>query len=196
MAGAQKLNPISVEDYLALETDREYEYFGGHVYLRPDERSGHNDLCGNILAHLHRRLRERSCRPYTSAMRVRVQLPGDTRFYHPDVHVVCRSNGPHECFQDHPAVIFEVLSHKTRRIDQVEKHDAYTTIPSLRAYALVEQELPCIIVHRRTPSGFVREVYDGMDAILPMPEIEIELPLAEVYEGAELTPEPEEEEYR
>jgi hypothetical protein len=61
---------------------------------------------------------------------------------------------------------------------------------------LVEQELARVIVHRRTPSGFVVEVYDGMDAILPLPEIEIELPLAEVYAGAELTPEPEEEEYR
>jgi Uma2 family endonuclease len=91
-------------------------------------------------------------------MRVRVHLPGDTRFYHPDVSVICRSNGPHECFQDRPAVIFEVLSNKTRRIDQVEKYDAHVRIPSLRVYAQVEQELPLIIVHRRTPSGFVRRL--------------------------------------
>lgn len=129
-------------------------------------------------------------------MRVRMQLPDETRFYHPDVHVVRRSNGAHEYFQDQPVVIFEVLSQKTRRIDQVEKYDAYVRIPSLQVYAVVEQELPLIVVYRRTPSGFVREVYDGMDAILPLPEIEIELPLAEVYEGAELTPEPEEEEFR
>jgi Uma2 family endonuclease len=129
-------------------------------------------------------------------MRIRVQLPGDTRFYHPDVHVVCRSNGPQEYFQDHPVVIFEVFSQKTRRIDQVEKYDAYIRIPSLRVYALVEQELPLIVIHRRTPSGFVEEVYDGIGATVALPEIEIELPLAEVYEGVELTPEPEEEEYR
>jgi hypothetical protein len=60
----------------------------------------------------------------------------------------------------------------------------------------VEQELPLIVIHRRTPSGFVEEVYDGIGATVALPEIEIELPLAEVYEGVELTPEPEEEEYR
>jgi Uma2 family endonuclease len=196
MTAAQKLNLISVEDYLAGETEQKYEYFGGRTYLRPEEQSLHNTISVSILGHLHHRLRERSCRPYTSAMRVRLQLPGDTRFYHPDVSVVCRSNGPHEYFQDHPAVIFEVLSKKTRRIDQVEKYDAYVRIPSLRIYALVEQEWARVVIHRRTPSGFIHEVYDGMDAVLPLPEIEIELPLAEIYEGAELTPEPEEEEFR
>jgi hypothetical protein len=63
-------------------------------------------------------------------------------------------------------------------------------------YVLVEQELARIMVHRRTPNGFVREVYDGMDAVLLLPEIDAQLSLAEIYDGAELTPEPEEEEYR
>lgn len=39
----------------------------------------------------------------------------------------------------------------------------------------------------------VREVYEGLDAVLPLPEIGIELPLAEIYDGVEFTPEPEEE---
>jgi Uma2 family endonuclease len=125
-----------------------------------------------------------------------VQLPTQTRFYYPDTSVICKPNPSGSSFQDHPAIIFEVLSKKTRRIDEGEKKDAYLTIPSLNVYALVEQELARIVVHRRTADGFVREVYDGMDAVVPLPEIEIELPLAEVYEGVELTPEPEEEEYR
>ena len=57
---------VSVEDYLALETERKYEYFGGHIYLRPDERNLHNAIAGNILANLHHRLCERPCRPHTS----------------------------------------------------------------------------------------------------------------------------------
>ena len=31
----------------------------------------------------------------------------------------------------------------------------------------------------------VREVYQGLDAVLPLREIEINLPLAEIYEGVE-----------
>jgi hypothetical protein len=32
-------------------------------------------------------------------------------------------------------------------------------------------------------------VYEGLDAILPLPEIDIALPLAEIYDGVEFTPE-------
>ena len=52
-----------------------------------------------------------------------------------------------------------------------------------------EQEMPALVVSRRTEQGFVREVYEGTDAVLPLPEIETELPLAEIYEGVEFTPE-------
>ena len=50
------------------------------------------------------------------------------------------------------------------------------------------------VVHRRTEQGFVREVYEGLDALLPLAEVDIELPLAEIYDGVEFLPEPEEDE--
>lgn len=39
-----------------------------------------------------------------------------------------------------------------------------------------------------------REVFHDPDAVLPLPEIEIDLPLAEIYEAVEFTPEPGEDE--
>jgi hypothetical protein len=39
----------------------------------------------------------------------------------------------------------------------------------------------------------VREVYQGLDAVLPLREIGIDLPLAEIYESVEFTPELEED---
>ena len=56
-------------------------------------------------------------------------------------------------------------------------------------YVLVEQESAAVAVYRRTEAGFVRESYEGLDAVLPLPEIGVDLPLAEVYEAVELTPE-------
>ena len=61
------------------------------------------------------------------------------------------------------------LSRGTRRIDEGEKKDAYLTIGSLGVYVLIEQETPAAIVFRRTDHGFVREVYQGLDAIIPLP---------------------------
>ena len=42
-----------------------------------------------------------------------------------------------------------------------------------------------------TAAGFVAEVYEGLNAVLPLPEIGIELPLAEIYEAVAFHPEPE-----
>jgi hypothetical protein len=50
-----------------------------------------------------------------------------------------------------------------------------------------------VVAFRRTDGGFVREVYEGLDAVLPLGEIGIDLPLAEIYEAVEFVPEPEEE---
>ena len=86
-----------------------------------------------------------------------------------------------------------MLSRWTRRVDEGEKKDAYLTIPSLSAYVLLEQETAAAVVWRRTEHGFVREVYEGLDAVIPLNEIETALPLAEVYDGVEFVPEPEEE---
>ena len=84
-----------------------------------------------------------------------------------------------------PAIVIEVLSPSTRRIDMTEKQEAYFAIPSLMVYLLVEQDSASITIHRRTPRGFVAEVYSGLEAIVPLPEISIELPLADVYERVE-----------
>ena len=107
----------------------------------------------NIASYLHARLRGRKCRPYDSDTKVRIRLPKQFRFYHPDAQVTCRPNSRDDSFQDDPSVIVEVLSKTTRRIDEGEKKDAYLTIPSLCAYILVEQETPAVIVFRRTEHG-------------------------------------------
>ena len=91
-------------------------------------------------------------------------------------------------------MIAEVLSRKTRRIDEGEKKDAYFAIPSLSAYLLIEQETPAVVVHRRTPHGFLREVSAGLDSVIALDDIAAELPLAEIYEGVEFSPETEEDE--
>ena len=103
--------------------------------------------------------------------------------------VVCRQNHVDESFQDEPAVIVEVLSRAMRRIDGGEKKDAYLMIPSLCAYVLLEQGAAVAVVYRRTEQGFEREVYQGHEASIPLVEIEVALPLADVYEGVEFVPE-------
>src|SRR5437588_113002 len=181
MSTATKLDLISVEDYLAAEliSPIKQEYVDGCLYARSDERNLHNLIAGNSLGSVGRRLRGKPCRPFNSDTKIRIQLPRQVRFYYPDASVVCRPNPPTDSFQDEPAVLFEVLSHRTRRIDEGEKKDAYLTIPSLRVYVLLEQEIAAAVVFRRTEQGFVREVHEGQGAVIPLAEIEAALPLGE-----------------
>jgi Uma2 family endonuclease len=198
MTAVKKLDLISVEDYLAGEliSPIKHEYLGGVVYAMAGARNVHNVIAGNIFGFLHARLRGRRCQPFNSDTKIRIRQPRQVRFYYPDASVVCRPNPPHDSFQDDPVAIFEVLSRSTRRIDEGEKLEAYLTIPTLHVYGLIEQEMALVVVHRRTEQGFVREVYAGLDAVIPLPEIEIELPLAEIYDRVEFSPEPAEDEDR
>jgi Uma2 family endonuclease len=191
MSAAKTLNLISVEDYLAgeLVSPVKHEYLGGVAFAMSGARVVHDVIAVNILGSLFGRLRGRPCRPYSPDMKIRLRLEKRWRFYYPDTSVVCRSNPAIDSFQDEPEVIFEVLSKGTRRIDEGEKKDAYLTIPSLKVYALVEQEFPAVTIFRRKGDEFVREVVSGLDAALSLPEIETELPLREIYDRVEFRPE-------
>src|SRR5262245_58507220 len=170
MSTAKKLNLVSVEDYLAGEliSPVKHEYLGGVVYAMAGARNAHNIIATNTLGALHARLRGRTCRPFNSDTKIRVRLPTQVRFYYLDVSVVCRPNPQSDSFQDDPAVLFEVLSRRTRRLDEGEKRDAYLTIPSLAVDVMIEQETAAVVAYRRTEAGFVREEYGGLNAVLPL----------------------------
>jgi Uma2 family endonuclease len=193
MKAVKKLSLVSVEEYLAGEmvSPVKHEYLGGLVYAVAEVCNVHSLIASNVLGSLHARLRGRRCRPFNSDTKIRLRLPTQVRFYYPDVSVIYRPNPLTDSFQDAPAATFEVISRGTRRVDEGEKKDAYLTIPSLSAYVLLEQETAAAVVLRRTEQGFVREVYEGFDTVIPQSEIETALSLAEVYDGVEFHPEPE-----
>jgi Uma2 family endonuclease len=199
MSAALKWNLVSVEDYLAAEeaSPIKHEYVGGVVHAMAGASFNHNVISSNVLVAAANRVRGKGCRALGSDMRLRIQMRDHFRFYYPEVSVVCRPKSPDNMHVDEPVAVFEVLSRSTRRTDLGEKKDAYLTIPSLNLYVLVEQDEPVVVVYRRTATGFVREVYEGLTAVVPLPEIDAVLPLAEVYDGVEFVPEsPAEDELR
>jgi Uma2 family endonuclease len=186
-------HPVSVADYLADELSGrvKHEYVGGTAYMMSGARNTHGIIGVNFLGSLVQRLKGKTCCAFSSDTKIRIRLPEETRFYYPDASVVRRQNSPQESFQDEPVVVVEVLSKSTRRYDEGEKRQAYLTIPSLSVYVLVEQDAAEIVVYRRSETGFVREVYVGLGIVVPLPEIETELPLADVYDRVAFTPEPD-----
>jgi Uma2 family endonuclease len=180
---------VTPDEYLRgeLASTIKHEYVGGVVYAMAGARNQHNEVAGNVFAALHARLRGKPCRPFNSDTKVRIRLPNETPFHYPDAQVTCQRNAPNETFQDHPSVVIEVLSDGTRRVDEGEKREAYLSLPSVDAYLLIESDSALVVAFRRTDAGFVREVHAGLDGVVSLPTIGIELALAEVYEGVQLS---------
>lgn len=185
---AQKLGFISIEEYLAneLKSDIKHEYLGGYVYAMAGGRVAHNLIASNVLGSLFGSLRGRPCRTFNSDMKIRIPFPTHTRFYYPDVSVVCDSNPLDHTYQDRPVLIVEVLSRDTRRTDETEKKEAYLSIPTLQAYLLVEQASCRVTVFRRREQGFEAEVYTGEESSIPLEFVDAILPLNDIYDGVEL----------
>ncbi len=177
--------PVSIADYLATEETSPVErgFLRGMVFAMPRHSNRHNIIGGNALGILHNQLRGKTCQPFNSDTKIRIQFPDQTRFYYPNAMVVCAPNPASDRFQDRPVVVIEVLSESTRRTDLGEKLDAYLTIPSLGVLLYVEPDIPFVTVHRRrAEGGFATELHSGLDAVIPLPEIDATLSLADLYE--------------
>jgi Uma2 family endonuclease len=191
MSAAKPIALISIDDYLAGEctAQHKHEYAAGRVYMMAGASNEHNSLATSITVALGAQLRGKKCQPFNSDTKVRVQLATQTRFYYPDVMVVCAANPPGDLFQDSPVVIVEVVSSSTRRIDQGEKRDAYLTIQTLKNYLMVESTSARVFACERTrDGGFIERMYEGMDAVIPLDAIGASLSFAEIYERVVFVP--------
>ena len=197
MSTARQFQPISGQDYLKGEqtAKRKHEFVDGVVCVMADVTVQHNRIASNTTVVVGSQLRGQKCQVFNSDMKVRVRTSQGTRFYYPDLSVVCQPNADTESFHDSPVVIVEVISESTRRIDEYEKRDAYLSMTSLFVYILIEQSSAAALVYRRIDSGFDREVYTGLDAIVPLPEIDCELALKDLYENVEFKPIVSDDEY-
>ena len=101
---------------------------------------------------------------------------------YPDGIVVCSPSTGSATVIDDPVVVFEVLSPSTTRTDRFVKAREYQAHPSVQRYVMLEQDSVNAVVYARAGDAWTHEIMVA-DSILALPEIEVELPLAELYEG-------------
>lgn len=157
MATASKITLISTDDYLAneLKSDVKHEYIDGQVYAMAGAHSNHNRITATLIRKIGNHLDGKPCQPYASDMKVKV----GTKFFYPDVLVDCSNiNG---YFTESPKLIIEVLSKSTRRTDKTIKLMAYTQIPSLEEYVLIDQDMVEIEVLQRNAGWIPKSYYLG-----------------------------------
>lgn len=111
---------------------------------------------------------------------LKIEVAGKIRY--PDGFVACpEAPGSSTVVRD-PVVIFEIASPSTSSTDRILENAEYCATPSVRRYVMLEQDRIGATVFARAGDDWIGHiVLEG--AVLAMPEIGVELPLAELYEG-------------
>ncbi|MBD0279063.1 MAG: Uma2 family endonuclease, partial [Flavisolibacter sp.] len=112
-----------------------------------------------------------------------VGTPDGTKYFYPDVFITREPRTEkNQYIKYEPELIVEVLSPSTHIMDTVDKYIAYTTIPSLKYYLIVEPETVYVILYSKNGDGKWEAMsYVRKTDVIPLPLLEISLPLNEVY---------------
>lgn len=172
---------LSVQDYLEGEllSQIKHEYIDGLVYAMAGASSSHNRIVSNLARELGNHLRQTTCEPFASDMKVRVI---DDYFY-PDVLVVCNHISNDYGVTSSPLIIVEVLSKATRKNDHTLKRLAYQQLNSLQEYVVIEQDVVDIEICRRNRHWQSEHYFLGDEVYFD--SINLRLPVATIYERVE-----------
>ena len=175
----------TLELFLTWEQQQElrYEFDGFQPVAMAGGTYAHDTIAMNLAAELRNRLRGTPCRPHGSNLKIEVM--GRVRY--PDAYVTCGTYQRDSKFGHDPVVIFEVLSDDDPNRDLVEKNQEYRATPSVQRYVVLEQTSAAALVFARKGTEWISEIVAGADAILRLPEIGIEIPLTELYDGIDLS---------
>ena len=179
---------ITPEEYLAREAQAEYrsEYRNGEMYALAGASVNHNQITFNVAKAFDRLLTQKPCRVFINDMRLNVKQSG--LYTYPDVMVVCGKieflPGRDDTVTN-PIAIVEVWSDSTKAYDRGDKFAMYRQIPTLQEYVMIDQSRFYVEHFRRDEKLWVLETLDEMDAILVLPSLQCEMPLATIYEKVE-----------
>lgn len=177
------LPDLSEAEYLSAEaiSDQRHEFLNGAVYAMPDSSPIHSIIKVNLICALANRLADSPYRTFGGDMKLRVHRGLDVRHYYPDAMVVCRPQLVNH-WQENPIAIFEVTSPETERTDRGEKLDAYQSIPSLRAYALIHSDQVTVVLHTRTQEKWETRLIRQPEEAIELPELGTVLTVQQTYE--------------
>ena len=179
---------LSPEEYLAIERSAELksEYLDGIMYAMAGGSERHNLIAANVIIALGTRLRNSPCRVYPRDLKVRV--PNSTKFFYPDVSVICGETEFADGERDvilNPVLVVEVLSESTVAYDRGKKFLSYQQIVSLQEYILVSQDEYIVERYlRQDKEAWLYTKASGLEKSITLPSIECEIALSDIYNKA------------
>ena len=157
-----------------------YELAGGHVLMMTGGTMNHGLIAGNLLEMLRARL-NRTTWAVLTEFGVDV---GPRTIRYPDVVALDRQGAKgKDLAAKAPALVAEVLSPSSEKLDLGDKAAEYLRLPSLAAYLVLDQdEVKAWVYVKGLPAP---QVVTGAAATISISPLGIDLPLAEIYAGIE-----------
>lgn len=189
MASPAVLPATLYADYLTAEfaAESKHEFVEGHVFAMAGGTAEHAALVAAITVQLGAQLRGKSCRVYSSDLRIRMHEV-DVAAY-PDVTVVCGAiihDTQDRQSATNPTVIVEVLSTSTEAYDRGNKFAFYRTIKTLQQYILVSQDKALVERYVRNADTSWTLTAFGPGGNVDVAAIQCTLIVDDLYEGLTL----------
>jgi Uma2 family endonuclease len=174
---------MSLDEFLAWEREQpeRYEFDGFVVRMMTGGSLDHSTIASNLWTALRDKLRGAGCRPFRGDAKV----IANQGVRYPDLSVTCSPIAGDDDIVPAPVVVIEIISPSTAREDRGRKKFDYFATPSIRQYAIVEQDERWVDLYTRTDAGWIDEIVTG-DAVLNLSSIGVEIALDAIYEDTEL----------
>ena len=183
----QRLTP---QEYLALERAAEHksEYYNGQTFAMSGAREAHNLIVVNLSGELRSQFKGGPCKAFATDMRVKVDATG--LYTYPDLAALCDEARFEDDTRDtllNPSLIVEVLSKSTEAYDRGEKFAHYRRVESVTDYVLIAQDRVRVEHFARQADGrWLMTERSDLQEVLELPNLQLRLPLAEIYDKVEL----------
>ncbi len=107
---------------------------------------------------------------------------------YPDALITCTKFPDTDRLAPGVQIVFEVLSPTSGRTDRIEKVREYAAVSSMRRYVILEtRSAGLLVLYRHHAEEAWTAAALTMEETLGLPEIGIEIPVAEFYEDVEFT---------
>jgi Uma2 family endonuclease len=161
--------------------DIRHEFDGIQPVAMTGGNAGHAIVTRNVNFALRARLRRGPCQPLGPDAGVET-INKAVRY--PDALVTCSNFALSDYIIPGVVVVFEVLSPTSGRADRITKVREYAAVSSIRRYVILESaSVGLTVMERAAPDEAWRATVLTNEDTLRMPEIGIEIPVGEFYEG-------------
>jgi Uma2 family endonuclease len=178
---------MTLDEFLRWEdgTDTRYELLSGVLVAMAPPARAHGMLCARLAGRLDVALRSRS--PCSAQTEAGIARPNrDDTYYVADLAMTCSPYQRGEQLVKDPILIVEILSPGTERHDRRTKVPAYRDITSVREILLVDSESIYAEILKREGDRWITELVQGRDATRRLSSVDLQIAMAELYEGIEI----------